>query len=85
MKVRNNQQNPYMLCGVLIPPNGVAEVNDRDFEDMMQVEAFKKVMDSKLVEKVEVQVVSPGFENTPNASKNASLNTQGSNTSKSVK
>lgn len=65
MKVRNNQKNPYILCGVLIPPGGVANVDDKGYEQMMQVPAFRQVVDSKLIEEVGVQAVSPGF--TPSA------------------
>lgn len=62
MKVRNNLANPYMLCNQLIPPGGVADVNDRELEAMKNFENFKKLFDSKSLEVVGVQAVSPGFE-----------------------
>lgn len=58
MQVKNNQETPYMLCGVLIPPGGVAEVDADGYEKMLQVPAFKKVVDAKGIEEVSAQTIN---------------------------
>lgn len=53
MKVKNNQKNPYMLCGKLIPPGMVAEVNEDEYLKMLEIKAFEKLVTSGLLEAVE--------------------------------
>lgn len=58
MKVKNNQKNPYMLCGKLIPPGMVAEVDEDEYLKMLEIKAFEKLVTAGLLEAVEKPVKS---------------------------
>ncbi len=53
MKVKNNQKNPYMLCGKLIPPGMVMEVADDEYLKMLEIKAFQQLVTKGLLEEVD--------------------------------